>query len=197
MLAAVRRGPFAESTPEERLEYLLSTKPAQKERPHFEEHSLEHVLSFQRRVHAVKQHFFKRGKKTPLGRLSEWWDRTEAQMRAALHAHILCWFRVRDNRARDEKLKAEGRPYEPLKGIPRSAPGIGPRQRPADQTVAPLPEYQEFDAYHKACCEHILGIACKPPYHLQTPFCKRLRWAASVRKWFGLMLVVPAAATSP
>ena len=74
-------------------------------------------------------------------------------MRAALHAHILCWFRVRDLRARDEKLKAEGKaPYEPLKGIPRTAPGVGPRQRPADQVVEPVAEYQEFDAYHKARC---------------------------------------------
>ena len=151
MLASVRRGPFAESMPDERLEYLLSTKPAQKERPRFEEHALEHVLSFQRRVHAVKQQFFKRGKKTPLGRLSEWWDRTEAQMRAALHAHILCWFRVRDLRALDEKRKAEGKaPYEPLKSIPRTAPGVGPRQRPAEQVVEPASEFQEFDAYHKA-----------------------------------------------
>ena len=151
MLAAVRRGPFAESTPDERLEYLLSTKPAQKERPHFEAHALEHVLSFQRRVHAVKAQFFKRGVKTPLGRLHEWWDRTEAQMRAALHAHILCWFRPRDLRARDERLKAEGKaPYESLKSVARTAPGIGPRQRPADQVVDAPSEHQEFDAYHKA-----------------------------------------------
>ena len=31
------------------------------------------MLSYQRRIHAVKHHFFKRGKRTPLGRMSDWW----------------------------------------------------------------------------------------------------------------------------
>ena len=160
------------------LEYLLCTKSIHSERPRFEEHSLEHVLSFQRRVHAIKKHFFKRGSKTPLGRLREWWDRTEAQMRprlipfltipplacfcfylvpplhflrAALHSHILVWFRLRDERARDERLKAEGKaPYEPIPSVPRTAPGTGPKKRPAAQIVEELRERHEFDGYHKA-----------------------------------------------
>lgn len=83
MLAAIRRGPGARPSDEELIEYLLTTKNKDQERPAFEQHSLEHVLSFQRRVHAVKKHFFRRREKTPLGRLREWWDRTEAQMSAA------------------------------------------------------------------------------------------------------------------
>jgi hypothetical protein len=83
MLAAIRRGPGARPSDEELIEYLLTTKNKDQERPAFEQHSLEHVLSFQRRVHAVKKHFFRRGEKTPLGRLREWWDRTEAQMSVA------------------------------------------------------------------------------------------------------------------
>ena len=163
MLAAVRRGPFAEPTPDEHLEYLLSTKAPWKERPRFEDFSLEHVLSFQRRVHAVKTQFFRRDAKTPLGRLREWWDRTEAQMRAALHAHILVWFRRRDLKARDERLRAEGKVYEPLKPVPRTAPGTGgPRQRPAAQVVEPLAEPQEFDGYHAAEQGRVVAEMCRP-----------------------------------
>ena len=50
---------------------------------------MEHVLSYQRRVHATKTSFLKRNVMTPLGIVKDWWDRTEAQARASLHAHIL------------------------------------------------------------------------------------------------------------
>ena len=96
MLAAIRRGPFAKPTEEEFIEYLLKRKPRDRSRPEFEQFSLEHVLSFQRRVYHMKQKFMVRNRITPVGRLIDWWDRTEAQMRAALHAHILCWFQRRD-----------------------------------------------------------------------------------------------------
>ena len=96
MLAAIRRGPFATPTEEEKIEYLLKRKPRDRSRPEFEQHSLEHVLSFQRRVYHMKKQFMVRNKITPLGRLIDWWDRTEAQMRAALHSHILCWLQTRD-----------------------------------------------------------------------------------------------------
>ena len=82
MLSSIRRGPFAKPTDEEFIEYLIQRKHRSQERPPFENYSLEHVLSFQRRVQAIKKHFMKRNDKTPLGRLAEWWDRTEAQMRA-------------------------------------------------------------------------------------------------------------------
>ena len=87
MLAAIRRGPFATPTEEEAIEYLLKRKPRERTRPAFEQHSVEHVLSFQRRVYHMKKKFMVRNQRTPLGRLVDWWDRTEAQMRAALHAH--------------------------------------------------------------------------------------------------------------
>jgi len=124
------------------VEYLLSCKRRDQERPAFENYSLEHVLSFQRRVHAIKTSFMIRNKDTPLGKLRDWWDRTEAQMRAALHAHILCWFKLRTKR--DD--------YDPLRPVPRQAPGSEPRQRPRDQRVEPLPEgqYQEDNIYHCA-----------------------------------------------
>ena len=75
MLAAVRRGPFSAPTSDEMIEYLLTRRRRVQERPAFESHSLEHVLSYQRRIQATKTHFMKRGKRSPLGRLIDWWDR--------------------------------------------------------------------------------------------------------------------------
>ena len=94
MLAAIRGGLFAEPTAEEQLEYLLGRKAKGSKRPDWEHFAYEHVLSFQRRVHAMKERFMPRHKKSPLGIIEDFWDRTEAQMRGALHAHILCWFRL-------------------------------------------------------------------------------------------------------
>ena len=53
-------------------------------------------------------------------------------MRAALHAHILCWFRPR----------AFPKDYRPIPAIPRTAPGHEPRQRPLNQKAEPLKEFQ-------------------------------------------------------
>ena len=99
MLASARRGPFAEPDEVERVEYLLTRLKSERTRVDHENYALEHVLSYQRRVAATKESFMRRGKKTPLGILSDWWDRTEAQMRAALHAHVLCWFERRQSNA--------------------------------------------------------------------------------------------------
>ena len=140
MLAAIRRGPFAEPRDDEFVEYLLARKRRDQERPAFENHSLEHVLSFQRRVSAMKTNFMDRSKKTPLGHIRDWWDRTEAQMRAALHAHILCWFR----------LRVVPDDYDALRPVPREAAGNQPRQRPREQQVGEVEDYQEDNVYHKA-----------------------------------------------
>ena len=126
MLAAIRRGPFAQPTEEEHIEYLLQRKRRDQERPAFENYSLEHVLAFQRRVGALKNNFMQRGACTPLGTIRDWWDRTEAQMRAALHAHILVWM----------KQRQQPKEYEFLEPVPREAPGTEPRQRPRDRPLA-------------------------------------------------------------
>ena len=55
MLAVIRRGPFAEPTEDEMLETYMGIRPAHRKRPETEHHAFEHVLSYQRRVHAVKQ----------------------------------------------------------------------------------------------------------------------------------------------
>ena len=152
MLAAIRRGPFAQPTEEEHIEYLLQRKRRDQERPSFENYSLEHVLAFQRRVGALKENFMRRGERTPLGTIKDWWDRTEAQMRAALHAHILVWMKPR---AEPKGYWHRGRwykGYDSLKPIPRKATGTEPRQRPRDQQVPKLPSdaYQEDNCYHRA-----------------------------------------------
>lgn len=80
MLAVVRRGPFAQPTDIEQLEYLFTRVSKKDSRRDFEKHSLEHVLSFQRRVLATKKYFMRRGYSTPLGIVEDYWDRTEVGM---------------------------------------------------------------------------------------------------------------------
>ena len=159
MLAAIRRGPFAEPTNEEFIEYLLTKKSRDQQRPCFENYSLEHVLSFQRRVNALKTNFMKRNEGTPLGRLREWWDRTEAQMRAALHAHILCWFRLRTD---PSEPKPDCPPYHPVGSVPRTTPGTTPKQRHASQAVLPLPHAHEDDMYHRAEMARVTAEMVRP-----------------------------------
>ena len=72
MLAAIRRGLFAKPTDEELVEFLLQRKPRDRKRPAFEEHSLEHVLSYQRRNVSFKHNFLKRDALTPLGIAKDW-----------------------------------------------------------------------------------------------------------------------------
>ena len=164
MLATIRRGPFAQPTDEEFIEYLLQRKPRDCARPVFEEFSVEHVLSFQRRMFHMKKKFMVRGKQTPLGVAEDWWDRTEEQMRAALHAHTLVWF---ESRAAEIDVG-----WKKLDAIERaSAHSVGLRQRPRDQTVAPLegPMYQEDNMYHKAKVARVVA-------EMARPFVRGARW---------------------
>ena len=62
----------------ERLEYLLSRKRTL--RAPAERHSVYHVISYQRRVSAIKDVFFKRGCKTPLVEMENWWVQTLAAL---------------------------------------------------------------------------------------------------------------------
>ena len=117
------------------------------ERPAFENYSLEHVLSFQQRVKAIKQWFLIRNVKTPLGCAGDYWDRTEAQVRAALHAHILVWFKLRPHPS--SLVDRDNKEYQPLPSLERTAPGTAARQRPLEQHVPVLQDH-EHDLYHKA-----------------------------------------------
>ncbi len=90
---------------------------------------MEHVLSFQRRVAAIKKSFLVRGKAGPLGVPVDYWDRTEAQQRGSLHSHTLVW------------CKRRGAPkgWTALAPVSRSAPGPESRQRLPTHTVPKLP----------------------------------------------------------
>ena len=70
--ACIRRGPFAIPDDTEMVEYLLSRKRII--RAPAEQHGVYHVLSYQRRLNALKNEFFARHDVTPLGRLMDWWD---------------------------------------------------------------------------------------------------------------------------
>ena len=154
MLAAIRRGPLSAPTSDEMIEYLLARKRRDQERPPYEHYSLEHVLSFQRRVKAVKESFLKRGVYTPLGIVQDFWDRTEAQMRGALHMHCLVWFlrRVFDS-TRD-----------PIAAIQRTLPGSKPAQRPRGQIVEALSpsNYKEDEMYIRAHCGRVTAEMVRP-----------------------------------
>ena len=67
LLAVIRRGPFAEPTETEQIEYLFTRVRAKRDKMDFENYAYEHVLSYQRRIQATKEQFMRRNKKTPLG----------------------------------------------------------------------------------------------------------------------------------
>ena len=137
MLANIRRGPFSPPTETEQIEYLLTRVRTDRPKSDFENYGMEHVLSYQRRIAATKERFMKRNHKTPLGIVRDYWDRTEAQMRAALHAHILVFFKPRETR----------NDFRPLPALERIVPGHEPRQRPRDRTVPPLSNWQADNVY--------------------------------------------------
>ena len=85
-------------------------------------------------------------------RPQDWWDRTEAQARASLHAHILVWFKPR------EMLPT----YRDIDSVPRVAPGVEPRQRPAAQEVKPLAEKTEDACYHRFHMARVTAELVRP-----------------------------------
>ena len=77
---------------------------------------------------------------------------TEAQMRAALHAHILCWFRPRRSKA------------PVLQVVKRTAPGTEPKQRPRAQKVEEFADddYREDNMYQKADVARVVTEMVRP-----------------------------------
>ena len=74
LLAVIRRKPFAVPTESEMVEYLFTRVRTNREKPDFESYALEHVLSYQRRIEAVKDNFMRRNYMTPLGIVQDFWD---------------------------------------------------------------------------------------------------------------------------
>ena len=56
---------------EEMIEYLLTRKKREQDAVKVGHHSLEHVLSYQRRIQVTKSNFLRRGCRTPLGILQD------------------------------------------------------------------------------------------------------------------------------
>ena len=88
MLAAVRRGPLATPDEFEKIEYLFTRVKKGQAVWRFDRFALEHTLSYQRRVHAIKTNFMVRQQPTPLGVLVDYWDRTLAGNAAGLNCFV-------------------------------------------------------------------------------------------------------------
>ena len=87
---------------------------------------------------------------------------TEAQNRAALHSHILCWFRPRQPKA------------PVLQPVKHTAPGNEQKQRPRTQKVDEFPkdEYREDNMYHYADVARVVTEMVRP----HVPHSERLPW---------------------
>ena len=77
--AAVRGGPFARPTHDDKIAHLLTRMRKDESPLRCADHAVEHVLSYQRRMHGFKKEFLARGKQTPLGVPIDYGDRTEAR----------------------------------------------------------------------------------------------------------------------
>ena len=78
--------------------------------------------------------------------------RTEAQMRAALHAHILVFFKPREKPA----------DYQPNPPIAKVVPGHEPKQRPHHCEVKCQTEHQEDNVYQAHHVGHIRAEMVRP-----------------------------------
>ena len=137
LLAHCRRGPCAQPTEREKLEYLLARKNPAGGRSAVQKDPTAAVLSFQRRNLEMKTNFLRANRVTPLGISEDTFDRTEAQNRGALHAHILWW-------AKRRKLPA-GYVRMPPVPAPETADG---EEEPATPTPRPRPPEKDRKEDH-------------------------------------------------
>jgi hypothetical protein len=95
------------------------------------------VLSYQRRSLELKTNFLRANRVTPLGIFEDTFDRTEAQNRGALHAHILWW-------ARRRRLPAG---YSRMPPVPAPEPDEGDEE-PGTPPTRPRPEEKDRKEDH-------------------------------------------------
>ena len=67
MLANVRRGPCSKPTAFELVEFLFTRVKKGRATVRCDRYGLEHCLSYQRRIHAIKVNFLRRQHESPLG----------------------------------------------------------------------------------------------------------------------------------
>ena len=151
LLAAIRRGPLAEPTEEEMVEYLLAAVP-KCSMDKFEEFAYEHVLCHSRRVDAIKKNFMQRNRRTCRGIITDYWDRTEEQQRRALHQRILEWWRRRARRSS----------HAPIEPVAREVPGHDCQQRAMTCQTATVETYQEDEVYYENHVSRIWGELVRP-----------------------------------
>ena len=77
--ASARDGPLARPTEEDKVAHLLTRTRKADSPMNCTDLVMEHVLSFQRRMLAIKKEFLTRGKPSPLGVPVDYVDRTEAR----------------------------------------------------------------------------------------------------------------------
>ena len=132
LLAHLRRGPGAQPTEAEKYEYLLARKTRGAAQPLLQKDPLAGVISFQRRNMELKTNFLRAHRVTPLGISTDTFDRTEAQNRGALHAHILWWAKRR--RLPPGYTRMPPVPAPDADAAAAAEPGNPPpRPRPAEQ----------------------------------------------------------------
>ena len=151
LLAHARRGPCAVPEDAEMFEYLLTRHGPREKRADVQADATAATLSFQSRTLALRRHFMSRNRRTPLGVVTDFWDRTEAQNRQALHAHILTWNKRRKLSHDYKPRPAMPKPSEEGVAVPpagRAAPDMNPEDdvyyrtetaRVLAELVRPLP----------------------------------------------------------
>ena len=90
----------------------------------------------------------------PLGIAQDWWDRTEAQVRGALHSHIVVWWLPRQCPDRSD--------YKPTQSIPRVVPGNEPKQQAPSQKSAIAHPYQKDAIYYNTHIAHVTAELIRP-----------------------------------
>ena len=146
LVAHARRGPCARPKEGEMYEYLLTRRAPTQKRPNIQADPTAAVLSCQSRCAALKKHFLQRYKRTPLGVTTNYWDRTEAQLRQSLHDHIVFWNKRR-------KLP-DG--YDPRPPKPKVTPESGP------SVQQPKPKNKEDDVYYRTETARVIGELVRP-----------------------------------
>ena len=176
--------PFARPTTEERIEHLL-TRVHKKSNVSFGAFALEHTLSFQRRVHAIKADFLYRGRTTPLGVTQDYWDRTEDHVELTFNYE--CCRCVTHNQSKRFILCAMGRLSSAVLFTVTSSCGfandvpttIGQRCLASRGLSAAADPSKGGMNLEEVVCRHRTSTVCNTTHATSWP-----RWDVSVRRWY-------------
>ncbi len=126
-------------------------------------HSYEHVISYQKRMLAFKQMFMQRHKRTCRGWLEDFFERVEAQVRGALHSHILEWWKKRCFQQRPVAIDpVKTWSEEDGKYLTRAVRGAGQKQRPKTSEAVAVEPYQEDEVYYQHHAARVIAELVRP-----------------------------------